>query len=347
MPELHLDLDILESNAKIVASEIDQLGKQWRPHVKAHRQPEIAKKVVEYGAIGVTAANVTEVEAMTAAGIPSVLLAHLVVEPEVIDRLAECARQTNLLLCIDHFVHAELLSAGAVRNDVTFNLLIDINVGMDRTGCRPRVDAAQLWLAAKQLPGLQMKGIMGYEGHLMFVEDQAEKENAVRDAMNALEQTRDEIQRLGELCEIVSAGGSGSFRMTGSHPAVTELQAGGAVFGDLAYVNGAVLPDLKPALTVTAHIVSRPALDRAIANCGRKANDPTLHFPGVLSHSGCEVDRVSAEHTILKVSGDGQDLRIGDPIRFAVGYSDRTILLHDTIHVFRGDRKVDEWSVIR
>ena len=280
MAELHLDLDILEANARIAVDEITAMGKNWRPHVKAHRQPAIAKTLVDLGAIGVTAANVREVESMAAAGIPSVLLAHLVVDPSMIDRLAACARQAELILCIDHFVHAELLSAGADRNDVSFNVLVDVNVGMNRTGCRPRVDAAQLWLAARELPGLHMKGIMGYEGHLMFVEDQAQKSDSIRDAMNALGQTRDEIERHGDTCEIVSAGGSGGYRMTGRHPAVTELQAGGLIFGDVAYVDGADLPDLGNALSVTAHIVSRPSLEQAVANCGRKANDPTLSMFG-------------------------------------------------------------------
>ena len=347
MPQLHLDLDILEANAKIAAAEIAAMGKNWRPHVKAHRQPAIAKILVDLGAIGVTAANVVEVEAMAAAGIPSILLAHLVVDPDVIDRLAACSKQTELILCIDHFVHAELLSAAAVRNDVTFNVLVDVNVGMNRTGCRPRVDAAQLWLAACELPGIQVKGIMGYEGHLMFVEDQTEKRDSIRDAMNALEQTRDEIERHGETCEIVSGGGSGGYRMTGQHPAVTELQAGGLIFGDVAYVDGADLPDLGCALTVTADIVSRPSLDQAVANCGRKANDPTLRLFGAVNQSGVDVVRVSAEHTVMKLSGDGRDLQIGDPVRFSVAYSDRTILLHDRIHVFRGADKVDEWPVLR
>ena len=147
MPELRLDLDVMEANARRIGDEIASLGKQWRPHVKAHSQPKIATTMVDLGAIGVTAATVSEVEIMADAGIPSVLLAHIAVAESQLDRLAAASRKTDLLVTIDHFVHAELYSKAAERNGVSFRALVDIDVGMQRTGCRPRVDARLNWLS--------------------------------------------------------------------------------------------------------------------------------------------------------------------------------------------------------
>ncbi|MEO1982008.1 MAG: alanine racemase [Fuerstiella sp.] len=347
MPELRLDLEVMERNATRIGKEVLSLGKLWRPHVKAHSQPKIAKTLVQYGACGVTAATVAEVEVMATAGIPSVLLAHIAVAEAQLNRLAAASKQTNLLVTIDHYVQAERFSAAAQLAGVEFQVLIDIDIGMQRTGVRPRVDATRLAVAADQLPGISVVGIMGYEGHLLTIADPAEKQKAIFDAMNALEQTRDAMQHEGVCCDFVSAGGSGSFWITGQHEAVTELQAGGGIFGDLFYTQACGLQDVEPALTLTADVVSRPSLDRAVLNCGRKAVNPVVHPAEVLDVTGATIDSLSAEHAVLSLEGTARDLKIGDSVRLVVGYSDHTILMHRHIHIYRGAEKVDVWPVIR
>jgi D-serine deaminase-like pyridoxal phosphate-dependent protein len=347
MPELRLDLDVMERNAARIGNEVLGLGKLWRPHVKSHSQPGIAKTLVDYGACGVTAANVAEVEVMATAGIPSVLLAHIAVAENQLDRLAAAGRQTHLLVTVDHYVQSELYSAAAQRTGAEFHVLIDIDVGMQRTGVRPRVDASRLAVATDRLPGVSVVGIMGYEGHLLTITDPAEKKSAIFDAMNVLEQSRDAIQQEGVCCDFVSAGGSGSFWMTGQHDAVTELQAGGGIFGDLFYTQACGLNDVAPALTLTADVVSRPSLDRAVLNCGRKAVNPVVHSPEVLNVVGARIESLSAEHAVVSLEGAARDLKIGDSVRLVVGYSDHSILMHRHIHVYRGTEKVDVWPVIR
>ncbi|MEZ6129910.1 MAG: alanine racemase [Planctomycetaceae bacterium] len=345
--QLRLDLDIMERNAQRMATELAALGKQWRPHVKSHSQPRIAQIMVDLGAIGITAATVPEVEVMAAAGIPSVLLAHLAVSVADRDRLAAASRQTDLLLNIDHFVHAELYSETAVKHGIELKLLVDVDIGMGRTGIRPRVDASQLAAAADDLPGVSVVGIMGYEGHLLTMKDPAEKQTAIFEAMNVLEQTRDAVIERGVCCDIVSAGGSGSFWMTGQHPAVTELQAGGGAFGDLFYQEACGLDRIESALTVVADVVSRPSLEKAVINCGRKSINPAVFPPAMKNLPGATIDYQSAEHAVLTLEGPARDLKIGDVVTVAVGYSDLTLLMHREIHIYRGEDKVDVWPVIR
>ena len=347
MPELRLDLDILESNAQRIATEIAALGKQWRPHVKAHSQPQIAKLTLKLGAIGVTVANVGEAEVMAEAGIPSLLLAHIAVEESQLKRLSTVSKQTDLLVTIDHYVQAEFYSQMAVRNGATFRFLVDIDIGMQRTGCRPRVDATQLAEAADRLPGLNVAGIMGYEGHLLTIEDAEQKRNAIFEAMGMLEQTRDSFLAVGLCCDIVSAGASGSFWVTGQHPAVTELQAGGGLFGDLFYKKKCSLAGVQTALTVVADVVSRPSLERAVLNVGRKAINPVVQMPEVIDADGATVESMSAEHTVISLNGDARDMKIGHTLSLAVGYSDHSILMHREIQIYRGEDQVDVWPVVR
>ncbi len=347
MPELRLDLELLESNARRIATQIVSLGKQWRPHVKAHSQPKIARLLVELGANGITCATVGEAEVMAEAGIPSVLFAHIAVAEGDLNRLAAVASRTDLILTIDHFVQAEMYSRAAVRNDVSFRFLVDIDVGMNRTGCRPRIDATQLAQAADRLPGLTLAGIMGYEGHLLTVDDVEQKRTAIHEAMGTLEQTRDAMLAAGLTCEIVSAGASGSFWVTGEHNVVTELQAGGGIFGDPFYRIQCGLSDVQPALTVVADVVSRPALDRAVINAGRKSINPVVAMPHVVGTSGAVIQVMNAEHSVLSLEGDARDLKIGDRVRLVVGYSDHSILMHRKIQVYNGEHHIDVWPVVR
>ena len=347
MPELHLDLDVMECNARRISKEIASLGKMWRPHIKAHSQPRIAQTMIDLGACGVTAANVAEVEVMAEAGIPSVLLAHLVVTDSDLDRLAAAAKKLQLLVTADHFVHAELYSNAATRNGVEFNVLVDVDIGMHRTGVRPRVDATQLAKAADALPGVSVVGIMGYEGHLLTTSDADEKKTAIYEAMNMLQQTRDAMLEEGVSCDIVSAGGSGSFWITGQHEAVTELQAGGGAFGDPFYTRLCQLEGVSPALTVPAEVVSRPSLTQAVINCGRKAMNPVTCPPELLNQPGATIEWLSAEHTVVSLEGTARDLKIGDRVEFAVGYSDHSILMHREIQIYRSGTKIDTWPVIR
>lgn len=347
MARLQLDLDLLKQNGQRMADEIRSLGKHWRPHVKAHSQPKIAQIMVDLGAIGVTAATVAEVEVMANAGIPSALLAHLATEDSELDRLAAASKKLQLNVCADHFVHVERLAAAAARNDTEFNVIVDIDIGMGRTGTRPRIDALTLAKAADQLDRINVAGIMGYEGHLLTIPDPEQKRDQIFEAMNLLGQSRDAILNEGLLCDIVSAGGSGSFWITGQHEAPTELQCGGGAFGDLFYQRTCGLTGVTSALTVVAHVVSRPSLTRAVINCGRKAINPVVYQPEVAGVDGTTVESLSAEHIVLALDGPARDLAIGDEVRLALGYSDHSILMHREIEIFEGGLQVDTWPVIR
>lgn len=347
MARLQLDLDLLRQNGQRMADEIRTLGKDWRPHVKAHSQPRIAQLMVDLGAIGVTAATVAEVELMAEAGIPSALLAHLATEETELDRLAAASKQLRLNVCADHFVHVERLAAAAQRNDTEFDILVDIDIGMGRTGTRPRIDALTLAKAADKTDRINVAGIMGYEGHLLTIPDPQQKQEQIFEAMNLLGQSRDALKDAGLQCEIVSAGGSGSFWITGQHEAVTELQCGGGAFGDLFYQRTCGLTGVRSALTVVAHVVSRPTLTRAVVNCGRKAINPVVHPPEVVGVEGTTVESLSAEHIVLALEGPARDLAIGDEVRLAVGYSDHSILMHREIEIFEGGEFVETWPVIR
>ena len=344
---LCVDLDILDRNVKLMADEISSSGKQWRPHVKSHCQPKLMQRMVDAGASGVTCASVAEAEVMAAAGAPSILIAHIVVNPDQLERLPAINQQTELLLTVDHFAQAELLVRLAANCSQNFKVLVDVNVGMNRTGIRPGYDALRLAEAIDKQSGVEVVGIMGYEGHLLLIDDPDEKRTKIMDAMGVLQHTQTLIQQKGICCDIVSAGGTGSYQITKDHEAVTELQAGGGIFGDLFYTKRCGTKGVEPALFVTADVVSRPSLEQAVLNCGRKMLNIEICKPEITGYPGATAERFSAEHCVVSLKGAARDLKIGDSVKMLIGYSDLTLLMHRQIAVFRGEQKIDSWPIVR
>jgi D-serine deaminase-like pyridoxal phosphate-dependent protein len=187
---------------------------------------------------------------------------------------------------------------------------------------------------------------MGYEGHLLQIADQAEKRRDIKEAMETLIGCRDAIAAKGIPCDIVSAGGTGSYQITAECPGVTELQAGGGIFADPMYRHKCHLTDLEYSLSVLATVVSRPTRTRAILDAGRKSHHPDFQMPELPRHPGAKVVRVSAEHCELELDGDAQDLKIGDKVELVPGYADFTTVMHDEFHGFRNNRLEVVWPIL-
>ena len=344
-PSLCINLDVLEANISSMASFMTERGKQWRPHEKCHKTPQIAHRQREAGAIGVTCAKVTEAEVMAAAGITDILVANMIVGEPKVRRVARLCETADPIIALDHFAQAQPLAAACAEAGVTCRVILEVNVGLDRVGVLPGRDALELARATSELKGLNLVGIMGYEGHLLRVEDPEEKRNAINASMRLLEETRDAMRDQGLVCDIVSAGGTGSYQYTSDCPAVTELQAGGGIFADPVYQLQMGVTGLDYGLTVLATVVSRPEKHRAVLDSGRKTLSPDAHLPLVKNYPETEVVRMSAEHCELSLVGDAVDLTIGDKVELIVGYADFTTVLHDHFFACRGGVLEEVWEI--
>jgi D-serine deaminase-like pyridoxal phosphate-dependent protein len=200
--------------------------------------------------------------------------------------------------------------------------------------------------AISKLKGVEFAGIMGYEGHLLLIDDLSEKRQRIHEAMSVLVECADKLRRGGLSCDIVSAGGTGSYQFSAKCPGITELQAGGGIFADPFYQQKCHVDGLEPALTVLATVVSRPTLDRAVLDSGRKTMNPDVQLPIVKGWPDAQVKRLSAEHCELTLGPQSQDLKIGDKIELIVGYADFTTPLHDHFYGFRGDRLEVVWPIL-
>jgi|SRR5579871_532823 len=339
-PALVLDQDILRRNITAMA-EWTSTHAKIRPHTKVHKCAEIARLQIAAGAIGITTATVWEAAAMADAGFDNILIANEVAGDEKLSLLAGLARARTVLVGIDDPDGAKALSAAAERAGARVGVLVEIDVGLRRGGARSGEEALRVAQTVSSLPGLVLRGAMGYEGWVVM---EPNREVRAAKAAQAIDRLAAEVERLesaGFPMEIVSAGGTNTHDMTGIHPRVTELQAGSYTLMDAAYAP--LSPKFHPALSIMATVMSRHGSE-AVLDCGTKVVAIDL-APPLPRNPRIKVREVHEEHTLVDLAGD-DPLRFGDKVELTVGYCGGTVNLHDVYHVAEGDRIVDIWPIM-
>jgi D-serine deaminase-like pyridoxal phosphate-dependent protein len=344
-PALCIDLPALEANIRDVAALCRRHGANWRPHSKAHKSPDIARRLLEAGAIGMTCAKLGEAEVFAAAGIYDLLIANMIVGPRKVERLVALRRKADPIVCLDHLDQAEPISQAMHAAGLKVRVLIELDVGMGRAGVVPGQAALALARQVAALPGLDLAGLMAWEGHLLTIDDPTDKTSQIEAAIGQLVQTRRMLEQSGLPCPIVSCGGTGSLPLTVQQPGITEVQAGGVIFMDAFYRHRCRIEGFRHALTLLVTVVSRPTPERAIIDAGRKAMFNDLHPALVVGRDDIQVDRLSAEHGQLKLAPAAQSLRIGERLELIPGYSDLTTVLHNQFYVLEAGKLVDIWPL--
>ncbi len=323
-PALVVDLDAAEANIKALQDWCDANGTNARPHVKTHKSPYWARKQVAAGAIGVCAAKVGEAEAMVAGGVKDILVANQIVGPIKIPRLVALAHQAKIGVVVDDADNVRDLSVAASRAGVEIGVLVDVNIRINRAGVEPGEPTVELTRSIVDAPGLRFDGLMGYEGHVT-PQEQAETD-AVETWLGKLQAAVIAVEEAGYPVEVVSGAGTTTYRASGSHERVTEVQCGTYIFMDGAYAPEA--PEFTPALTVIAQVMSKPVPERAIIDIGLKSVSVDSGPPRVHDRPGAELSRLAEEHGILTVEGEARNMKVGDRVRLLPMHGDTTINLH-------------------
>lgn len=343
-PALVVDLGAMERNIARIAGFLRDAGVGWRPHTKGLKVPAIAHRLLQAGAIGVTCAKVSEAEVMASAGISGILVANQVVGEHKLRRLASLCRWTEVIVAVDDAGNVSQIGDIARSAGVTVGVLVEVNVGMNRCGVEPGAPAVELARIVQRTAGVAFRGLMGWEGHTMAIRDPEARARAVVEAVSALTDTAGQCRAAGLPVDVVSCGGTGTYRQAALQPGVTEVQAGGGVFGDVFYRDAGV--DAELALAVLATVTSRPAPDRIVTDAGRKAMSADAALPQPIGLRGVRRVRLSAEHGAIELEAPSEVPRVGERVAFAVGYADTTVFLHDYLYGIRGDTIEVVWPVL-
>ena len=316
-PALIVDADALEHNLTTMAAAVP--GARLRPHVKAHKCTALARRQAAHGHRTFCCATVREMVGMAQAGLGDDLL--LANETLDASRLAPLAARVTVAVDSEATIEAAARAGGAVRE-----VVIDVNVGLPRCGCDPSA-AGRLADIARRT-GLGVRGVMGYEGHAVGMDDRAVRTQLCAQAMELLIAAHRDVGG-----DLVSAGGTGTYDI---NTWANEIQAGSYALMDTAYAKLA-LPFVQ-ALWVWSTVISvSPAY--AVADCGLKSLGMDHGNPSVENGS---VWFCSDEHTTF---GPETPLRVGDRVKVIPAHIDPTIAYHERMHVVSGERVVDTWLV--
>ncbi len=350
-PALLLDMDRFERNLERMAKHVRAAGKQLRPHAKTHRCPEIARRQIAAGALGVACAKLGEAEVMTRFGIHGLLITTEVVTPGAIRRLTRLvAEAPDTMVVVDNAENVDALARAAVEDRVTLNVMIDVDVGNRRTGVQPG-EAVALARAVVHRGALRLRGLQGYAGHCAHVMGWEQRREASRAAMAPLMQTRARFEAEGLPVEIVAGGSTGTHDIDVELAGLTELQSGSYCVMDLDYrrIGGRAddaLTEFEMALTVATTVVSVPAADRAMVDGGLKAFSTDKPFPPeAVECPGVTYGFAGDEHGRLTITDPARAPRLGDRIEFFPPHCDPTFNLYDRVWCVRGPRVEQVWDV--
>ncbi len=342
-PALLLDLDRVERNIATMAKYFATQASNLRPHFKTPKCPEIARRQLEAGAIGITCAKLGEAEEIAKAGLDaSVLIANQILGPLKIRRAVELAgRLPELIIAVDDASQIDALSEAAGASGARIGVVIETDIGMHRCGTAEPGETVELARRAES-SRLDYRGIMGYEGHAVLVPDDAKRHELGEAATVRLLDHRRALADAGLEPEIVSAGGTGTHDISGATPGVTEIQAGSYVFMDGAYSR--VRSEFETALTLLCTIIRRNGR-MLITDCGMKALSHEFGMPrGADLPLACVA--LSEEHGHVLIDEDVElDLAPGDRIALLPSHGDTTINLHEQYQVMRGDRLETAWPI--
>jgi D-serine deaminase-like pyridoxal phosphate-dependent protein len=342
-PALLIDQDIMEFNVNTMAGFFLKTQAKLRPHFKTHKTPVLAHKQMEAGAIGITCAKLGEAEVLVNAGVRNILIANQIVGAVKIARLASLAQQARITVAVDNEENIKELSTIAQIFGSHIHIVIEIDVGLGRCGVQPGERALALARFISEMPGLEFAGVLGYEGQAVFLTDLKTRQEAVNQAMNKLVGTADLIRQAGFNVEIVSAGGTGTYDITGRYPGVTEVEAGSYILMDTRY-RGMGLP-FRCALTLLATVISTPSRQRVIIDAGKKALTVEHGLPEIVVPAGARLIDLNEEHGILEVNPDQLELKVGDKVEIIPSHVCTTVNLHDTFYAIRNNLVVAIWPI--
>lgn len=352
-PALLLDLDKFQWNVDKMFEFARKADVKVRPHAKTFKAAAICNKLLEAGAIGLMTQKLGEAEVLLNSGLlfadRNILVSQEYAERAKVERVVgmnAAMGEGKVLTAIENLEEAEMLSDAALRWGIRQHVVIEVSQG--RCGTQPGKPTVELAQKVVGLRGLEFRGIYGYEGPV-------ERDVALQRNKVTVE-TADMIRSVGIEVEIVSAGSTGTYEVTGTYPGITEIRPGSFVFGVSPEGTGYGFRSVndiffKPSLSVLTQIIGCNFPDRVVTDAGQKVMSsgpvaPLVRVEGDIIE--CERVGLSEEHGTVRFK-DGSEvrkrLRWGQKIEFIPSHCCTCINQHDEIFVIKNGRLAAVWPI--
>jgi D-serine deaminase-like pyridoxal phosphate-dependent protein len=351
-PALLLDLDAFEFNLKTMMKLCRASKLALRPHAKTHKSAQIAKLQVAAGALGVCAATLHEAAVMVEAHVPGVLLTSPVVGPIKIAALVDLiGKAPGFMAVIDNPVDTQALESNLTRAGKRLPVLVDVDIGMRRTGVTGVAGAVALARRVKSSAVLEFAGIQAYSGRVQHIPRVADRARVYGGQLRHLQAVLEALATAGMTPGILSGGGTGTFEIDRRAGLFTESQCGSYVFMDLEYADVQLFArganPYKTALYVQCAVISNNVPGSATIDGGFKC----FHMNGPIPRPvrgaprGAVYQFYGDEFGKILLARKRDSLKLGAKIELVTPHCDPTVNLHRFYHCVRGGKLVDIWPV--
>jgi 3-hydroxy-D-aspartate aldolase len=349
-PALVVDLDIMERNIDHYASFAEDQDVQLRSHTKTHKTPALAHRQHNRTEGGICCQTLSEAEVMAAAGIDDIYLSYMVVSERKLNRLVNLSEGlSSFATTVDGHGNVDPLQSAAAAHGTIAGTVMEVDVGLGRTGVPTRKRAVDLAEYIVEQPNLSFQGLLAYEANVKNqAGSEAEFEQQCEAVMDEVAAVASDIEDASISVPEVKVGGTATSLYSGTHPVVTEINPGMYPFMDVGEL------ELRPwevslndcAATVRSTVISAPDDDRAVVDAGSKSlgvDKPQQPVPKHLE--GVAYVSSSEEHGWLDTSERKEPLTVGDQVSLVAPHVCTTINLHDTIIGIRDERIAAVWDV--
>jgi D-serine deaminase-like pyridoxal phosphate-dependent protein len=347
-PALILDLDRFESNVATAAATARQHGVHLRPHAKTHKCIEVARRQIRAGALGISVASVREAEKLGVDGIPSILLTAPIASERKASRLANIARRGIELICaVGTLENVSMLGAAARAAGCTIGIVVDLDIGMGRTGAACPRDALAVARHAATVEGILLRGLQAYSGLIQHIGNYEQRAGVYRGQLRHLHEAIGMFKEVGLTLDMITGGGTGTMAVDFVHGPITDHQAGSYVFMDRQYSAVTLSPDARGlhfdnSLFLRSTVVSRSHPGKVTVDAGTKALALESPPPAPVHLANAEYSYFGDEHGLLT----GTDLPfLGAAVDLIPAHCDTAVNLHDFLHIVRGSMLVDIWPI--
>jgi D-serine deaminase-like pyridoxal phosphate-dependent protein len=349
-PALVVDLDALDRNIARMASRAATAGIALRPHAKTHKSAFIADRQIAAGAVGICCAKLGEAEALASAGVRGLLVTSPIVGSSAAARAVELFQlDSDLTLVADHTDQIDSLAAAASAASIRLSVMIDIDVGLGRTGVATPAGANALADRIERYPALRLAGVQGYGGHWQHIVGAENRRASVNAGMKRLAAAIEALRASGRDIAIVTGGGTGTFAADAALGLLNEAQPGSYVFMDAQYRDALGVDEdaFEQSLFVQAQVVSANAEPWVTVDAGLKAfaTDGPLPRPTGPRFGGSSYFYFGDEHGGLSRPAKGPPVELGERVEFIPPHCDPTVDRYDVIFLVRDDVLIDTVSI--
>ncbi|MDR3510954.1 MAG: DSD1 family PLP-dependent enzyme [Caulobacteraceae bacterium] len=347
-PSLVVDLDAFDRNVALMAERARAAGVTLRPHAKSHKTSALAHRQIAAGAVGVCCAKLGEAEALAAKGVDSILVTSPIVGPLAAERAARLALELpGFELVVDHEDGAAEIGAAAAQLGASVGVVIDIDVGLGRTGASSPEQVVGIAKAIAGAPALRFNGVQAYGGQWQHMAGAEARAAAVHQGMETLKACIAALRAAGFVVDRVTGGGTGTFAADTAEGVYTERQVGSYALMDREYrdclgqdADGA----FEQSLFVQAQVVSVNAPAWVTVDAGLKAlaTDGPAPVPADRGRfAGCHYAFFGDEHGLLVRPKAAPQVLRGERLELVAPHCDPTFDRYDFVYLVRGDALVD------